>query len=421
MSYRTMFREAVGEIPPTSIDVDGVIARQRRALRLRRLAVVTAAAAAVGAMSFGAVAVTGRPAAELPTGPSPTNPAVRIPAPAPGESFTPTDTAIFAAVGRVAPDLEWGAPQGAGRVWDSGPTTRGYAPNGYYGSGWVRSGDRTGELSVQITSDWGTIPPCAADAVSKDGCATTTGPGGEKIRTSSIRDRDQGAASRGRPPVPSVRKNAFVERTDGVVLILTVEGQDEDLPLTVAQLTALALDPAVAEVAAEPLRFDAGAQRMSIDSAVLAALQREAPGVRGAAGRGPVFTPNDLGAGWSSRGGAHTGDAYQGQGRILVSRVAGLFSVRIHRGDPGPSGNLSCEKPSRTDACEAGTGPNGERYRTVTRNGAGASAERTVYVLRRDGSWLVVTLGADGKGRFALTAAQQQAVAFDPAVALAGR
>jgi hypothetical protein len=214
----------------------------------------------------------------------------------------------------------------------------------------------------------------------------------------------------------------MVERSDGVVLILTILGEGDNAPLTAAQLTAVALDPAVARVAAEPLRFDTNARRMLIDSAVLASLQRHSPGVTGAEGKAPDVTANDLGAGWNVRGGENTADSYRGQGRVLVNGVAGLFSVEIRRQGPGTSGDLTCDKPSGTYTCQTGTGPNGERYRTTTtRNGSGAAAEREVHVLRKDGSWLAVTLAADGAEKLALTAAQQRAIAFDPTVALADR
>ena len=74
MSYQKILEEAVGEIPPTSIDVDQVIARQRRWIRLRRLGVVAAAAVTVGAVVFGATAVTGRPAGREAGGAEPDEP-----------------------------------------------------------------------------------------------------------------------------------------------------------------------------------------------------------------------------------------------------------------------------------------------------------------------------------------------------------
>ncbi|MER7416800.1 hypothetical protein ABT346_08445 [Micromonospora peucetia] len=427
MSYRTIFREAVGEIPPTSIDVDRVIAGQRRARRFRRVGMVALAVAAVGVVAIGATAVTGPPRADMPAAPSPTKPAVRTPTPTPGDSFTPMDMAIFEAIDRVAPDLEWapglGASPGAKSEWVSGPTTRDGIPFGYMGQGRVRSGDRAGHFSVQTDDDLSLLSPCSADTARTSGCAITTGPAGEKIRSSSNRspaDKPDGSPSGG----IAVSSDVFVARTDGVVLIVSVDGDDENPPLTIAQLTALALDPAVAGLASPPLRADEEARRRLIDSAVFASLRRQVPSATGAEWRGGLLAPADLDAGWTGTEGKNTADSYWGQGRVMVDGVAGSYSVQIHREDPGLSGDLTCDEPSKTYACTAGEGPNGERFRTVTnttRNDSGVSAERSVAVLRKDGSWLAVTHTADAKGKFALTAAQQQAAAFDPTVALAGR
>lgn len=79
-------------------------------------------------------------------------------------------------------------------------------------------------------------------------------------------------------------------------------------------------------------------------------------------------------------------------------------------------------RPCPIYLCTRGVGPAGERYRTVTNvygEGPYLSAERTVDVLRADGSWHAVYLSADPPtATFALTAEQQQRVALDPAIAL---
>ncbi|MGC1211325.1 MAG: hypothetical protein WA890_08710 [Micromonospora sp.] len=424
MSYRTIFNEAVGEIPPSSVDLDQVIARQRRRLRLRRLTAVAAAAVMVGAVTVGVAATTGRPRAVPPVAPSP-SPSVRTPALGQDQTFTPTDMAIFEAMGRVAPDLEWirqdRAWEGAG-VWQSGASTRGYTPDGYLGQGRVRSGGRAGYLTFQITPDLGPLPPCTSEGVTKNGCATTTGPGGETVQTSSARNPD---IQSGRSPTGfTMSHHTYVARRDGVAIIVGIMGEDEDPPLTAAQVTALALDPAVAAVAADPLRGDARARRQLIDSWVLAAIQRQAPGVTGAEGEGPVFNANDLGAGWSDRGAEsrNTTDTYWGHGRVMVQRVAGLLSVGIRRGDAAPAGDLVCGEPTPTRACEVGTGPRGERHRTTTtRRADGVATQREVDVRRGDGTWLRVTLAANAEGRFTLTASQQLGIALDPTVTLPGR
>ena len=150
----------------------------------------------------------------------------------------------------------------------------------------------------------------------------------------------------------------------------------------------------------------------------------EPPGVTGAEGEGPVFTANDLGAGWSDRGAEsrNTTDTYWGYGRVMVKKVAGLLSVDIRRRDAAPAGDLVCGEATPTRACGAGTGPRGERHRTTTtRRADGVATQREIEVRRGDGTWLRVTLAANVKGRFTLTATQQLGIALDPAVTLPGR
>ncbi|MGK5521883.1 hypothetical protein ACSNN9_21360 [Micromonospora sp. URMC 107] len=421
MSHRTIFEEAVGEVPPSSIDLDRVIFRQRRRLRLRRLAVIGTAAVAVGAITVGAAVTGAHPRTAPPAAPSPT---VRTPPTGQGQVFTPTDRAIFEAMSRVAPDLEWIRQDGAwegGAVWGSGASTRGYTPNGYLGQGRVRAGDRVGYLVVGIPLDWGALQPCPPEPMRRARCATRTGPAGETIRTSSARNPDAGP--RRSPTGFTMTHSVWVRRPDGVVIYVDIEGEGEDPPLTEAQLTALVLDPAVAEVAADPLRGDARARRQLVHSWVLAAIQRQAPGVTGAEGEGPVFTANDLGAGWSDRGAEsrNTTDTYWGYGRVMVKRVAGLLSVDIRRRDAVPEGGLVCGEPTPTRVCEAGAGPRGERHRTTTtRDADGVATQREIDVRRGDGTWLRVTLAANAKGHLPLTVTQQLGIALDPTVTLPG-
>ncbi|MEU6072357.1 hypothetical protein [Micromonospora sp. NPDC047074] len=422
MSYRTIFDEAVSEVPPSSIDLDRVISRQRRRLRLRRLAVIGTAAVAAGAIMVG-VAVTGGHQQTAP--PAVPNPTVRIPPPGQNQVFTPTDRAIFEAMSRVAPDLEWIRQDGAwegGVVWGSGASTRGYTPDGYMGQGRVRAGDRFGYLTLGIPLDWGALRSCSPREVKEARCATRTGPAGETIQTSSTRNPH---GRLGRSPTGfTMTHSVWVQRPDGVVLNVRITGEDEDPPLTEAQLTALVLDPAVAEVAADPLRGDARVRKQLINSWVLAAIQRQAPGVTGAEGEGPVFTANDLGAGWSDRGAEtrNTTDTYWGYGRVMVKRVAGLLSVDIRRRDAAPAGDLVCGESTPTRVCAAGAGPRGERHRTITtRDAGGVATQREIDVRRGDGMWLRVTLAANATGRFPLTATQQLGIALDPTVTLPGR
>ena len=70
MSYQTVFREAVGEIPPTSIDVEQVIRQQRQQRRRHRLATLVAAAVLGVAVPL---AIVGGSGPDLPTSSSSPN------------------------------------------------------------------------------------------------------------------------------------------------------------------------------------------------------------------------------------------------------------------------------------------------------------------------------------------------------------
>lgn len=248
MSYRTIFREAVGEIPPTSIDVDRIIARQRRRRRLRRVGLAATAAVAVLGITV-PVAVAGGQGKDAPvTSASPTPQLARTPRPEPGQTFTPLDQAVFAALARHAPDVQWatdsGNPQGDLATWSSG----GSSSTPFFGTGRIRSGDRFANLLVQIERAW-KLDPCTAEMIKQNGCVDSIGPGGEKIQ--SWTNRNPVSPSRPGAPAPtttaafSLRYDVLVQRPDGIFLILTVQADGEDSPLTLAQLTALALDPAI--------------------------------------------------------------------------------------------------------------------------------------------------------------------------------
>ncbi|GAA4568059.1 hypothetical protein GCM10023176_21710 [Micromonospora coerulea] len=254
MSYRTVFREAVGEIPPTSIDVEQVIRRQRRRHRLGRIGL----AAVVGAAVLGVtvpLAVAGGPGPDLPASspsPSPTAQPARSPRPEPGTTFGATDLAVFAALAREAPDVEWTTPRwqpdGDLATWNSGGST-----GPYFGQGRLRAGDRAGDFLVQLERS-GNLDPCTPEMIRNNGCIDSSGPAGEKIQTWSNQNPVDLLPSRPGMPAPpttgtsdrfSTRYDVLVERPDGTFLIVTVQADGEDPPLTLAQLTAVALDPAI--------------------------------------------------------------------------------------------------------------------------------------------------------------------------------
>ena len=425
MSYRQVLDEAIGASPLSTVDVDEVIRRERRARRRHWTAAGTAAAVA---------AVTGAVWLLAPGGaPQPPTPAGVTVAPAPGTVADEIriDRAVIDAVTRAAPEVTWVRPLDV--TAPDAPTS---APHSggvdldtrvrYQKAGRIASGGTEAVLEVQILRDGARFfqpRTCDGTQLAPDlTCAEATGPAGEPVRTV---ERQLRQAGRGDKLHAQNYRLVRVLRSDGALVTVSLSSRTRDaaFPLTVAQQTAVALDPAVAlaplppgTVAPSPPgpstpgRF---AEQTRIDNAVFAALRRQVPGVRGA--DGPNGTPADLSKVWTDTGGENTADSYWGQGRVVVGTAAGLFSVQIWRADPGMFGNLSCGKESDVHTCTAGTGPHGERYRTATNTGG--TRERTVDVRRSDGSWLSVTLDSDQEP-FPLTVAQQQAVAFDTAISL---
>ncbi|MFG1648992.1 hypothetical protein ACGFIE_03630 [Micromonospora sp. NPDC049275] len=433
MSYRQVLDEAIGDSPVSGVDVERVIRRERRARSRRWGAGATAAAvltvvAAVTVLTPGSVPKTGDPA-----GPTITT------TPGTPEDKARIDRAVVAAVAREAPAVTWVRPFG---VPDP---DRPLPPSSFDEEAGTRVGyDQTGDITV------GGVGARLAVEVHRDGarsfgdrsceegpnpttviCEKGAGPNGERLRTVGFEHREKG---RGGKLYAQNDRTVLVLRPDGAMVGVWLQNmrQDGRFPLSVDQQTAVALDPAVALAplppgvvlpSAEPRPTPTkSAEQIRIDNAVFAALRRQAPTVKGAGGADDI--PTDLASVWGDSGGENTADSYWGQGRIIVGAETGRFDVQIWRKDPGLSGDLTCGKQTKTYRCTAGVGPNGERYRTVTntrREGSGVAGERTVTVRRKDGSVLAVTLAGDPPdGKFPLTAAQQQAIALDPAVALAG-
>ena len=256
MSYQTVFREAVGEIPPTSIDVEQVIRQQRQQRRRHRLATLVAAAVLGVAVPL---AIVGGSGPDLPTSsssPSPTAQPARTPRPEPGKTFSTNDLAVFAALEHEAPDVEW-----ITKDWPSDGDVVTWNPVNstklYFGQGPIRAGDRTGYFSLQVEQDWDRrVVTCIPEKTQGKSCVDSTGPAGEKIRTASSQvpitssPKNRSLTLRGMPTAPtsdrfSTHYGIAVERSDGTRLIATMAADGENPPLTLAQLTAVALDPAL--------------------------------------------------------------------------------------------------------------------------------------------------------------------------------
>ncbi|MFD2763916.1 hypothetical protein [Micromonospora eburnea] len=438
MSYRQLLDEAIGDPPASAIDIEQVIGRQRRKRRLRRWGVCGGAAVAVLGVAA-TVALVLPPAGRLPAPAGP--PRITTVAGTP-EDVARLDAAVAAAVTHQAPKVKWKDEISPGRPrWHHGGESGTELPNTidhYFAQGGIAVDGNEAHLMVQIerfASRRTRMCPYTSPSYT---CQDSVGPNGERIEVLTGGRTDQGSAGSIRTSSQDVRVVRPGDLLVSVTLISWSHLFDGALPLTVEQQTAIALDPAIAlapvppgvAVTLPPVpseapsappsspsppsgRFDA-AQQQRIDNAVFASLRRQVPGVKAVHGAGT--TPADLASVWTDDGRGNTADEYWGKGRLLVDKATGLFSVQIWRTDPGFYGDLTCAKPTKVYKCTAGVGPHGEKYRTVTNTGG--SAEREVNVRRADGSWLSVTLAGDG-GKFPLTPAQQQAIAFDPAIALA--
>ncbi|MFE9651753.1 hypothetical protein [Micromonospora sp. NPDC006431] len=427
MSYRQFLDEAIGDSPVSTIDVDQVIMRQRRNRRLRRWGVCGGAAAAV--LGVTATAALGLPSVGRQPAPA-ERPRITTVAGTP-EDVARLDAAAKAAVERAAPGVTWGTSGGPPLHHGGDPRNGGEDPsNGvasYRGYGTITVNGVKARLSIFINRQQGNRSreaPCVERPEVNQTCRESVGPNGERITLVNMSRVEQASSGR-----RHIRDNRYllVHRPDdsGVSVLLESAASTGGFALTAEQLTAVGLDPGLvlaplppgvslappASPSASPRQPSPEQKR--IDNAIFAALRKQTPGVKGA-GDG-YDTPADLASVWTDSGGTNSADEYWGQGRLLVGKASGLFSVQIWRTDPGIA-SLTCGKNTKMYTCTAGTGPHGEKYRTVT-NG-GTSAERTVNVRRADGSWLSVNHIGDG-GNFPLTPAQQQAIAFDPAIALA--
>ncbi|MEV4821791.1 hypothetical protein [Micromonospora sp. NPDC049274] len=426
MSYRTAFREAVGEIPPTSIDMDRVIDRQRRVARLR----------AWGASGAGAVMVLAITLTMMPRPPEPAPPNV---APVVQPSITtaagtPEDAkrledSFVAALVREVPNLTW--PESASpdipklKVGASPQTTlESYSMWTTVGAGGSTAevSTRVWRLGEEIFAETGCEEERPSDLF-EYACAESSGPDGAQVRTIERAFIDAKAKDR----KGEHQLNVNLLRRSGTLVTMRVyndPGQGE-LPLTAGQMIAVASDPALAlgplppgvtvrpPLEPRPGESSAPDVQRKIDTAVFAALRAQAPGVKAVGARAALEDE------WTGSGGDNSIDKYWGQAVIAVDGHSGLFSVQLEREGSGLAGDLTCGPQSRTYACTTGEGPNGERWR-ITTNTTGGS-ERNVQVLRKDGSLVWVSHSQGPKDAFALTAEQLKAIALDPAVALPGK
>ncbi|WP_405114805.1 hypothetical protein OG559_10795 [Micromonospora sp. NBC_01405] len=251
MTYRQLFDEALGAPPPSSVDIDDLLTRERRRGRLRRGGMYASVATGLLALTLGAGVATGiGPASD----PGPMTAA---------SSGTQLDhqkhlrTAMLAAIEREAPDLRWvkGAkPPTNERKWD-GPVTD--TPNwsvekyawvsmdGWQGSGVAARGGVRSYLGINVGRPKKGEPSGPYDCSGHSrACQTSTGPNGDKVVAidGDAWKKDPSSPTGSRPITD---RHVTVHRTDGTRVSVQIFSNDGHL-LSVEQMIGIALDRAIA-------------------------------------------------------------------------------------------------------------------------------------------------------------------------------
>jgi len=282
--YRDMFDAAIGTVPPSTVDIDEIVRRSRRTVRIRRGLLGGGSVVAVTALVIGGAAVltaprggvdgatigvsaasTANPSASA-TGVAGLQDHVRVAERlstvlgAAVHGLVPQAVATANGTGTATRPLEFSyvnVPHfGESRYSDphsSGPVPA-QSEFPYVAGADLRDAGGTGSLSVEV---WPTSPTTLASCPpgevpsEETDCQQSTGPHGETVvrTTSTVLGGLRGHST-------SVRYRVAVTRTDGtaVVAIANNWGQIVDTekvadarrttpPLTMDQLTTLALDP----------------------------------------------------------------------------------------------------------------------------------------------------------------------------------
>jgi len=273
---KQLFDDAIGEVPPSTVDVDAVVARGRRADRMRRVASPVLATVAAVAVVLGGVAVvvlSGDDAGLGPAGPaSTTRPAPTTSAPGcSGETTETTGARLTGALTGVVsgllppggaltknPDASDPAGRPVGPLetvyWnDQGADTPTGCPEGsgyYLARASVRTAAGTGSVLVMVDrsadeADSAAIFECDdPDVVTPDrtSCHSKTTPEGDKVVATGLR------ASAG-----SRTNRVDVLRTDGTFVVVEASNMATDgkypgppdstaIPFTTEQLEQIARD-----------------------------------------------------------------------------------------------------------------------------------------------------------------------------------
>ncbi|MEV4462285.1 hypothetical protein AB0J51_01535 [Micromonospora echinofusca] len=253
MTYREIFDAAIGDAPPSSIDLDGVILRQRRLVRTRRLGAYASAAGGVLALVLGAGLVVDRPDMQAAAPASASRPPHRK-----SNQNLPTEAAeryqggVAAALVARAPGVRWVQPAAVGRgVLPTAPARD--APVGGASEDFRNVGfsvrtypvDPTGafsnDLSVLALAEPQPglnrdVMDCGKQIV--DSCGLSTGPDGARVREVAYVVEASGGGD-----VRHYRR-VDVLYPDGTWIRIWLHSDDGRFVLTPEQLRDLALDPA---------------------------------------------------------------------------------------------------------------------------------------------------------------------------------
>jgi hypothetical protein len=272
---RDILDEAIGAPPPSTVDVDRVVAAGRRRTRLRRLAMVSPAVPAVAAVALAVTALGGSPTA--PTSPTPLQPGAASGA-APVYDETPEQTrqrlaaALTDGLSTALPGVTLtDGPTGQAGVsitasddlvlYDSDTVlTTGTGEGELFFASWRAGGQPAYQTSTPLPAD-GPLPAtwidsCSGaplhDALIVDGyrmvteCEQSVGAQGQTIVVTSQTCVDC-------PGQPVVRRDAYVTWTNARVLVAIVNTLKRGEPpattptaellLTKEQLITIASDP----------------------------------------------------------------------------------------------------------------------------------------------------------------------------------
>jgi len=259
---KELFDDVIGEVPPSTVDVDAAITRGRRAARLSKLGSPVVVAGVSVALVTGGVALAMQPGQgirvgdggnplgpcgeELPTGPAPAGPPAKI-----ADRLSSVLTAAVQSRLTAGSTLVESAGADHGPLdfvhikTDGGPTDHGscmVAEDEFVTGANVVQGVSTGTVSVAVLRTVGKTQTCDNGAAEQIDCEEIIGPRGEE-GTASTLGLEGGV----------FMYRVDLDRGDGTTIAAWVKDAPDDdkgsapgsghMPLSRDQLVEIALDP----------------------------------------------------------------------------------------------------------------------------------------------------------------------------------